>query len=228
MLTYGDLDAMKDSGNLNGNDKVRITPMGLFQDNTKRPKHWTAMEAAIGRKLLVGDIFYGHPDELNESSKSFRRSVVARPSEGRVLLISTSMAPGDEAPSEAEETFITNGDDLETREIGKKWSWRHRRVAMRAVAAAVDGAIQHPWLTIWDDRFLHIVARVKRPGLHDSLQTIIATRPEGSIFRETSEAQVRSFRPLPKLFVESGFVTTYGRTEEKKKPGKDLQIEQAW
>jgi hypothetical protein len=193
--------------------------------DAKRPKHWTSMEEALSKKLLVGDIFYGHLDELNEFSQSFRRSVVARPSEKRVLLISTSMAPGDEAPTEAEEAFVTTGDDLETMEIGRKWSRRHRRVAMKAAEGAVDGTIKHPWLIIWDDRFLHVVARVKRAGLHDSLQTIVATRPEGSIFREKSHGQVRSFRPLPKIFVESGSVTAYGRFEGKTKQGKNVRIE---
>jgi hypothetical protein len=194
--------------------------------DAKRPEHWSGMDAAICSRLLVGDILYGDLDEFNEFTRSFRRTVVARPSEGRILLISTSMAPGDETPSEAEEAFITTGDDLETKEIGgKKWSRRHRRTAMKAAEAAVDGTIAHRWLVIWDDSFLHVVARVKRAGLHDSLQVIVATRPEGSIFREKSEGRVRKFRSLPKIFVESGSVTAYGPPKKTTKKVKDLRIE---
>lgn len=190
----------------------------------KQPKHWVDMDPVIGRKLLVGDILYGNLDELTEDHLSFRRVVVARPSERRILLISTSMAPQDEAPSEVQETFIATGDDLESKDIGSGWSARERRIALKAAEDAIDGTIKHAWLRIWDERHLHIVARVARAGLHDSLQTITATRPEGSFFRKRSTARMLHYRPMPKVFVESGFVTAYGRSVAERNAREDLWI----
>lgn len=180
-----------------------------------RPEHWSHMETAICGRLLVGDILYGNLDDLFIDRLSSRRVVVARPSEERIFLLSTSMAPSDEEPSDVVETFITTGAQLERNEIGERWSWRERRIALQAAEDVVDGTIRHAWLSIWGEGRLHLVARVARSGLLDSLQTISVTRPAGSLFRKNSTAKLVAFRSMPKRFLASGTAEVYGGKETK-------------
>ncbi|MNU29013.1 hypothetical protein D3C71_174600 [compost metagenome] len=181
----------------------------------QRPDHWSQMELAICSKLLAGDILYGDLDDLFIDRFSTRRLVVARPSEERIFLVWSSMAPEDEKPEESNEILITSGSGLEEVEIGQKWGLLDRRIAMKAAEDAVDGAIKHSWLRVWGEGHVHLVARVSRPGLHDSLQTISVTRPEGSFFRKSARARVNGFRPIPKLFHASGAATVFGVKETK-------------
>lgn len=180
------------------------------------PTHWLDMEPALASKLLVGDILYGNLDDLYVGRLSVRRLVVARPSDGRIFLLSTSMAPSEEKPSDVEERFITTGAELESHEIGSGWGFRERRIAMRAAEDKVDGTIRHTWLRVWGEGHLHLVARVARPGLLDSLQTISVRRPAGSTFRKSSTAEVVRFRTLSKLFVASGMAEVYGGKASKR------------
>jgi hypothetical protein len=181
----------------------------------QRPEHWSQMELAICSKLLAGDILYGDLDDLFIDRLSTRRLVVARPSEERIFLVWSSMAPEDEKPEESNEILITSGSGLEEVEIGQKWGLLDRRSAMKAAEDAVDGTIKHSWLRVWGESHLHLVARVSRAGLHDSLQTISVTRPEGPFFRKSARARVNGFRPLPKLFHAAGAATVFGVKETK-------------
>lgn len=195
------------------------TAAGMKDPKTRlpsAPEHWTDMESALCSRLLVGDILYGDLDDLFIDRSSVRRLVVARPSDERIFLLSTSMAPSDEKPSDVEETLITTGAELESNEIGSGWSFRERRIAMRAAEDKVDGTIRHTWLRVWGERHLHLVAKVSRPGLLDSLQTISVRRPVGSIFRKTSTAEVVRFRTMSKLFLASGMAEVYGGKVSKR------------
>jgi hypothetical protein len=176
-------------------------------------KHWQGMEPALQSRLLVGDILYGSFDDLATDGLSVRRLVVARPSEERIFLVSTSMAPGDEKPADAQELLVTRADGQETTEVDGGWRRREKRVALRAAEDAVDGTIEHAWLTLWGASHLHLVLRVARAGLHDSLQTLSVTRPAGPFLRETSTAKLIGFRPMPKRFLASGHANVWGRLE---------------
>ncbi len=197
--------------------KTRIAAEMEDQKTTgfQRPEHWSQMELAICSRLLAGDILYGDLDDLFTDRLSTRRIVVARPSEERVFLVWTSMAPDEEKPAETQEILITSGSGLEKIEIGAKWGICDHRIAMKAAEDAVDGTIKHSWLRVWGKGHLHLVARVSRAGLHDSLQTISVTRPEGSFFRRSARARVNGFRPVPKLFHASGAANVYGIKETK-------------
>ncbi len=174
---------------------------------------WTASARAAWTLRRIR--LYGSLDDLFVDRLSTRRLVVARPAEERIFLLSTSMGPSDEKPSDVNESFITTGTELESSEIGAKWGFMERRIAMRAAEDAVDGTIRHAWLRIWGEGHLHLVARVARAGLHDSLQTLSVRRPAGSAFRKKSTAQVVAFRPMPKRFIAGGMAEVYGGKEPK-------------
>jgi hypothetical protein len=190
----------------------------LKNTNAKIPKnseHWAEMDSSICSKLFVGDILYGNLDDLQADGVSVRRLVVARPAEKKLFLLSTTMSQSDEKPSHVKETFVTTGTDLEKHEIGTKWALLERHIALKAADSTVDGRILHTWLRIWGEQRLHLVARVARAGLHDSLQTISVTRPKGHLFRRASTAEVIRFRTVPKLFVAGGLAEVYGDIERK-------------
>lgn len=182
--------------------------------NAEIPKHWQELEAAIISRLLVGDILYGYFDDLTWEGVSTRRLLVARPSEEKMFLISASMSPGDEQPSEPTEfeIMIDAGEQV----VGTRWKTRDARIALRAAEDAVDGSINQRWLTVWGERKLHIIAVVSRSGMRESFCGISASRPIGSFFKKTSQAWTVNRRTLLKLFNTDGHATVFGGTHEQR------------
>lgn len=210
------MDNSKDSFNVGGRWKRGCVQMNVTDTKGFQcPEHWSQMELAICSKLLAGDILYGNLDDMFIDRLSTRRLVVARPSDERIFLVWNSMAPSDDSPKETSEIMITSGSGLEEVEIGERWNLLDRRAAMKAAENAVDGTIKHPWLRVWGESRLHLVARVSRAGLHDSLQTISVTRPEGVFFRKSVGAWINGFRPIPKLFQATGAANVFGAKEKK-------------
>lgn len=188
--------------------------MDMSQYLKDRPRHWRDMEAAVSDLLQPGDLIFTSLDDLQESSLSELRVLVARPEAQRILLVSASRSPDDEAEVATTTQDITSGADTNFIEIGNRWNMAHRRAALKMAKHTLDGRIAHIWAQVWSERKLHVIARVSRAGMHDSLRTITVERPVG-ILRPKTEARVGFTRPIPKLFTKSGSVRVHGEIDSR-------------
>jgi len=172
------------------------------------------MEAAVSSSLQAGDLILTSLDDLHEAALSEIRLLVARPEAGRILLISAARTPEDDGEVCPTTLEITSGNDESLIETGRRWNAIERHVALRAAARSVGGQIVRTWARIWSTGQLHIIARVARPGMYDSLRTITVRRPVG-LFRPVVSAKVGYMRPLPKLFQKTGSVRVHGEIDSR-------------
>ncbi|NTF17756.1 hypothetical protein G6L37_05035 [Agrobacterium rubi] len=179
-----------------------------------RPRHWRDMEAVASDALERGDLIFTSLDDLHAESESEIRILVARPETGRILLVSSSRKPDEDSEAKASVIDITSGDDDSFVELGKRWDFIRARAAVKAANQAVGGTIIHTWCRIWSTGHLHILARVARNGMHDSLRTITVAKP-GGVFKPQVLASVGFMRPLPKLFKASGTIRVHGEIGSK-------------